>query len=78
MGGAPSIPTPPPLPAPPPAPSADKEDPAIAASREKYKMTMAQRTTRQGTILTKQNREGQLMGEEANIAKTKLGGGLSA
>ena len=78
MGGAPRIPTPPPLPAPPPAPSADKEDPAIAASREKYKMTMAQRTTRQGTILTKQNREGQLMGEEVNIAKTKLGGGLSA
>ena len=78
MGGAPRIPTPPPLPPPPPAPSADKEDPAIAASREKYKMTMAQRTTRQGTILTKQTREGQLMGEDANIAKTKLGGGMSA
>jgi len=76
MGGAPSIPTHPPLPAPPPAPSADKEDPAIAASREKYKMTMAQRTTRQGTILTKQNREGQLMGEEASITRTKLGGGM--
>ena len=78
MGGAPRIPTPPPLPPPPPAPSADKEDPAIAASREKYKMTMAQRTTRQGTIITKQTREGQLLGEDANIAKTKLGGGMSA
>ena len=77
MGGAPSIPTPPPLPTPPPAPSADREDPAIAASREKYKMTAAQRTTRQATILTKHNRQGQLMGEEANIAKTKLGGGYA-
>jgi hypothetical protein len=74
MGGSPSIPTPPPLPTPPPAPSADKEDPAIAQSRERYKMTLAQRTTRQGTVLTKQNREGQLLGEEASVNKTKLGG----
>ncbi len=78
MGGAPSIPAPPPLPTPPPAPSADREDPAIAASREKYKMTMAQRTTRKGTVMTKQSRSGELLGEEANIARTKLGGGYSA
>jgi hypothetical protein len=78
MGGSPSIPTPtpPPLPPPPPAPSADREDPAIAASREKYKTAMSERTTRKGTVLTKQNREGQLMGEEASITRTKLGGGL--
>ena len=53
MGGSPSIPTPPPLPTPPPAPSADKEDPAIAQSRERYKMTLAQRTTRQGNCSNK-------------------------
>ena len=78
MGGSPSIPTPtpPPLPPPPPAPSADREDPAIAASREKYKAAMSERTTRKGTVLTKQNREGQLMGEEASITRTKLGGGM--
>lgn len=71
MGGTPSIPTPPPLP---PAPKV--EDPAIDESREKYKIAMAERTTRKGTILTKQTREGQLMGEEASITRTKLGGGL--
>tara|TARA_R100000656_G_scaffold115588_1_gene88167 strand:- start:788 stop:1003 length:216 start_codon:yes stop_codon:yes gene_type:complete len=71
MGGSPSIPTPPPLP---PAPKV--EDPAIDESREKYKIAMAERTTRKGTILTKQTREGQLMGEEASITRTKLGGGL--
>jgi hypothetical protein len=71
MGGSPSIPTPPPLP---PAPKV--EDPAIDESREKYKIAMSERTTRKGTILTKQNREGQLMGEEASITRTKLGGGL--
>jgi len=71
MGGSPSIPTPPPLP---PAPKV--EDPAIDESREKYKIAMAERTTRKGTILTKQNREGQLMGEEASITRTKLGGGM--
>ena len=74
MGGSPSIPTPPPLPPPPPAPSADKEDPAIAASRERYKLTQAQRETRARTVLTKSSREGKLMGEEANIMRTKLGG----
>ena len=74
MGGSPSVPTPPPLPTPPPAPSADQEDPKIAQSRERYKMTLAQRTTRQGTVLTKQNREGQLLGEAASVNKTKLGG----
>ena len=71
MGGSPSIPTPPPLP---PAPVV--EDPAIDESREKYKVAMSERTTRKGTILTKQNREGQLMGEEASITRTKLGGGM--
>ena len=71
MGGSPSIPTPPPLP---PAPKV--EDPAIDESREKYKIAMAERTTRKGTILTKQTREGQLMGEEASITRTKLGGGM--
>jgi len=77
MGGSPSIPTPPPLPPPPPpAPSVATEDPAIVASREKYKIGMSERTTRKGTVLTKQNREGQLMGEEASITRTKLGGGM--
>ena len=71
MGGSPSIPTPPPLP---PAPKV--EDPAIDESREKYKTAMSERTTRKGTILTKQTREGQLMGEEASITRTKLGGGM--
>jgi len=71
MGGAPKIPTPPPLPPPPKV-----EDPAIAESRERFKTTLAERTTRKGTILTKQTREGQLLGEEANISRTKLGGGI--
>ena len=74
MGGSPSIPTPP---APPPLPPAPVvEDPAIDESREKYKIAMAERTTRNKTILTKQDRKGQLMGEEASITRTKLGGGL--
>ncbi len=72
MGGSPSIPTPPPLP---PEPKAD--DPAIAASREKYKLTQAKRTTQKSTVLTKSNRQGLLLGEEANVAKTKLGGGYA-
>ena len=70
MGGAPSIPTPPPLPPPPKV-----EDFAIAESREKYKVSQAEKSTRKGTILTKQNRKGELLGEAANISKTKLGSG---
>ena len=70
MGGAPSIPSPPPLP---PAPKV--EDHAIAESREKYKVAQAERSTQKGTVLTKQNRSGQLLGEAANISKTKLGSG---
>tara|TARA_B100000287_G_C20271079_1_gene638016 strand:+ start:323 stop:541 length:219 start_codon:yes stop_codon:yes gene_type:complete len=71
MGGAPSIPAPPPLPPPPKV-----EDPAIVASREKFKTTLAERTTRKGTVLTKQSKEGQLLGEEASVLRTKLGGGI--
>ena len=70
MGGAPSIPSPPPLVA---APKV--EDFAIAESREKYKVSQDQKSTRKGTVLTKQNRKGELLGEAANISKTKLGSG---
>tara|TARA_R110002020_G_C16099591_1_gene758588 strand:- start:248 stop:463 length:216 start_codon:yes stop_codon:yes gene_type:complete len=71
MGGTPSIPAPPP--APPPAPKA--EDPAIVESREAYKATQQEKVGRKQTVLTKSNRKGMLMGEEADILRTKLGGG---
>ena len=73
MGGAPSIPAPPPLP---PAPKVS--DPAVDLSREKYKIAMSERSTRKGTVMTKQTRSGELLGEAANISRTKLGGGYSA
>tara|TARA_Y100001951_G_scaffold79290_1_gene67053 strand:+ start:266 stop:481 length:216 start_codon:yes stop_codon:yes gene_type:complete len=71
MGGSPSIPAPPP--APPPAPKA--EDPAIAESREAYKTVQQAREGRKQTVLTKSNRKGMLLGEEADILRTKLGAG---
>ena len=73
MGGSPKIPTPPPLPTPPP--TDDKEDPKITEAREKYKLTLDQREGRRRTILTESTREGTLVGEEANVLRTKLGGG---
>ena len=70
MGGSPSMPTPPP-----PTPVPKKEDPAIAESREAYKTVQQAKEGRKKTILTKSNRKGMLLGEEADILRTKLGAG---
>ena len=69
MGGAPSIPKPPALPPPP-----TEEDPAIERAREEFKTTQEKRETRRKTVLTESGPGGKLLGEEAEVLKTKLGG----
>lgn len=60
---------------PPPVPVPKTEDPSIVASREAYKATQQAKEGRKQTVLTKSNRKGMLLGEEADILRTKLGAG---
>tara|TARA_R110002020_G_scaffold170484_1_gene360210 strand:- start:812 stop:1024 length:213 start_codon:yes stop_codon:yes gene_type:complete len=70
MGGSPSIPAPVSLP-----PEPVEEDPQIEESREAYKTVQQAKIGRKQTVLTKSNRKGGLIGEEADILRTKLGAG---